>query len=1106
MRRSLVDFLNHGTTPFVGRDHEVERILSFLGEGEGERNGLEALLLLGEAGVGKSRLIESCIAQGESSLQAILHIRLRPEGSLHFARMIGEGIERSPTARELFSSSTQTDDLAEGVGRIRRLSALRRTGLVIEDLHLLAGERLNEFLYILDMLRDEPIGLLAAARPVNSPARGILEPYLREEITLGGLSTDDIQALWRTFFDQSIDGKLAAVLWEVTGGNPLALRSALRSSIRNGLFSDGGNGGTLLDVATFREIGLRNVHSLAEGMTADLQEPMRRGLERLALLGEAFSPEAAEVLLGESDELLRTLIFRGILVRSLTPVVPVNTIWSFEREGRNSRGPVERSVTPFAFTHTLLHFDLLQHAKRPVADLITLLASGAPLLTYYPYRLLIESLEQQGVEGIDRGVMLEAIDRTSQAARSINIGAEWERAPLLLQAAQLLFLQIREELDLQVRDEFEALLLLVELEAGFRPNRRSGRGPTAQRIYDLTLGREEERMMHIHLKALSFLFRVEVEDGGPGDFAEGLALVDRHPGIRSSREYVSFIHMVANTSVNRLDTKTLALLRRRIELDLSDDSLPDWVRDYLRRRLLPHFFELYENPREFEETLQVIAELDRHYPPIESLYEISDLPFYSMKLSFWVRACMFRDILRVGPAVVLHARRFSLDGTDTTAMRQIMIARGLLDRDPLQIKVGFEEYLQYCGSKRPSGGNLVARALSLISLLRDDPELCRWGLERLGLSTDCLHLGEWIGLLLQEENYEEFRDLVDRLPEGLRPLAMICYEKPEDPEGIITQYVAQFDNHEYTLFSLIRYHNAFDLVARGMAEGNISLTQELKRSMREAMRHILEFLVERRLPVVIEPFLRRHGAVLPLRERKDWELRAAAIQTGSRSQGGRSALTMLDAITLSDREGEPALRVRGGRSRHLLGLLTAMKMVRHRFDRAEFFRLASGVEGDPERARTSTNVALLRLRELVGRDLLRTRDDLPELDTDLVRVDLLDLWEALQRVEQEMATGHLVRAREELNVAIAETAGKIPFPGLYDRLFEGLRDEVEGRMRSLLISVSARLLASDDPVGAEELLRSWVASIPDDEEARELLSESLRRQGRDGEAALTTPG
>ena len=112
----------------------------------------------------------------------------------------------------------------------------------------------------------------------------------------------------------------------------------------------------------------------------------------------------------------------------------------------------------------------------------------------------------------------------------------------------------------------------------------------------------------------------------------------------------------------------------------------------------------------------------------------------------------------------------------------------------------------------------------------------------------------------------------------------------------------------------------------------------------------------------------------------------------------------------------------------------------------------------------------------------------------------------LGRVEEEIAAGRLVKAREELHRAILLGAGRIPFPGLYDRLFEGLRDEVEGRIRTLLIAVSSRLLASDDPVGAESLLRSWVEKIPDDAEGRELLSESLRRQGREGEAALTTPG
>ena len=181
MHKSLVDFLNHGSTPFIGRESELGRLLEFLTDEN--RSGLEALLLIGEAGVGKSRLIESAVRRGEGSQQSLLHIRLRPEGSASLAPLIAEAIQRSPSTRLLFNGDSSSSPfslpvkLTEAIGRIRRLSALRRTSLIIEDIHLLEGERLHEFLYLLDSLRDEPIGLLAVARPIDFPARGILDAY-----------------------------------------------------------------------------------------------------------------------------------------------------------------------------------------------------------------------------------------------------------------------------------------------------------------------------------------------------------------------------------------------------------------------------------------------------------------------------------------------------------------------------------------------------------------------------------------------------------------------------------------------------------------------------------------------------------------------------------------------------------------------------------------------------------------------------------------------------------------------------------------------------------------------------------------------------------------
>jgi hypothetical protein len=115
---------------------------------------------------------------------------------------------------------------------LQRLCRLRPTILVFEDLHLLGAESLGEFTRLLALLADETISILALARPVELAARAALEPYLIQEMTLGGLPQEGCARVWSEVSGVPTGAEVAAALHDATAGNPLALRSALRGALK----------------------------------------------------------------------------------------------------------------------------------------------------------------------------------------------------------------------------------------------------------------------------------------------------------------------------------------------------------------------------------------------------------------------------------------------------------------------------------------------------------------------------------------------------------------------------------------------------------------------------------------------------------------------------------------------------------------------------------------------------------------------------------------------------------------------------------------------------------------------------------------------------------
>jgi hypothetical protein len=259
----------------------------------------------------------------------------------------------------------------------------------------------------------------------------------------------------------------------------------------------------------------------------------------------------------------------------------------------------------------------------------------------------------------------------------------------------------------------------------------------------------------------------------------------------------------------------------------------------------------------------------------------------------------------------------------------------------------------------------------------------------------------------------------------------------------------------------------------------------------------LEWIASRSLVAFGRPLITRAGSLLPKREATAWRARfdelATTIATTDASEH-RVSISMFGSIRATDAAGTE-LRLQGARSKTLLALMVADRMLREPLDAQEFARIAIG-DDDPFKARRALPVAVFRLREIIGQETISTDGENPRLVDRAVAVDLLDAHEALLDVERALGSRSLVGARMALRRALSAADGELPFPGLYDEFFERAREEFENRVRSATLSVARALVREGDPIEAAELVRMALSAIDGDEDLRALLVEALASGGR----------
>src|SRR5215207_1201612 len=213
----------------LGRDEERARIEALLGRARRGESGV--LVVRGEAGIGKSALLEHAAAHAGDGL--VLRARgIESEVQLAFAGLhellrpvLGElGRLPAPQAAALRGALGLSAAVAE-----RHLAGAALLGLLaeaepvvlVDDAQWLDGPSATALLFAARRLLADAVAVIVAVRTGEPSA---FDDAGFDELVLEGLSTPAARALLDTHAGRPVAADTAAWLHAATGGNPLALK------------------------------------------------------------------------------------------------------------------------------------------------------------------------------------------------------------------------------------------------------------------------------------------------------------------------------------------------------------------------------------------------------------------------------------------------------------------------------------------------------------------------------------------------------------------------------------------------------------------------------------------------------------------------------------------------------------------------------------------------------------------------------------------------------------------------------------------------------------------------------------------------------------------
>jgi|GEM_PF-3879582 len=1112
---ALIGFAAHGRLPFAGRERELEQIRAFCA-GLDDAESMRVALVSGEAGIGKSRLFEEALSGIADQQRCVVRVKLHVDTAGSLMALIADALWHTPAARAILKTMPESS-LVAVTGSLRRLARLRQVLVIVEDIHLLSDRSVEQFAAFVAALADEPIGMLLSARPVALAIRGIVEPVLALSLELRGLGDRALRTIWAGLFgDDHADRHLMDLLLLKTLGNPLALHMALRTGLRSAdteIRADDGPPLPYPDRSALERTLDRSTRLMAEGMMAHLNHEEREWAGRLAALGEIMSPEAARITLGGNDHAVEALRAKGIIIESATTPAPMGKLRS-------------APSIPLVFSHTLIHRHFLEQKRFDIDRFWEVLAAGAPLYTLTPFDLAAE----HGAAGsCDTEIFLKGIEKYTLIIKSIKRTFENAAATHLYRAFETTVAVYLPEVDGDAG--LELLLRVQNLRMIFSSYHPFYDGQEKHRDYRVIIARYirltrrelTESLLPFRVNALAALFLYK---------STTLNIIDHGIWKRMDHITAAYPHLFFDSMYISTLASVLSEVYRISDNNVRSPGTDELLQDVARR---VEWIAAHAG----EADLQILY--TQVYPQLMMNYR--DLEGYHRSKSLFAQSLRYGD--KDDRSLYRRLVSFATDSEDVE--QALTLAVDCLRRNERHAEKKFDtniyiDWLIGLASSNTPFAEIWEQIPGLRAIMEPVVGISCWCM----IMSAPWHLGvlrldrQWvedIEAMLSEHggrsryffaelhNYhaqgavaqhaEELRSLLeDHIRSSnvalieLSPSSTIVTDLARMAFGVggPTQGRDEFDGSfkEYLdnrLGAVGPFMDRLTLLAllvHAEDEGISDLSVRFRPEIRDAIFRMMTWLIETRRIVFARVFPAWFPRFFETEEITAWtalidrELAAQdeRLRPSTNDTEREVEISMLGNITYR-RNDEERRGVKGIRLKQLLGLMTLDAIIPRPLTRSEFFAIATEDGATDETRRNTVKMAVYQLRKLLGPESILQGRETPRLNTEVVRVDLIDAHTAMGAVETELNGGSLKKGTAELYRALHLLNGEVAFPTLYDPVFESAREDLETRLRRIAMSTCQRLLREGDEENCEGILRLAVRQFAGDEEMSEMLLQVL---------------